>query len=79
MNFIYFLGAREQPQERQTRWIPLLILLGTTSDTPTLRTLRGKECPAECTSMCQSRSSMKPTVRWNSMGKRFLGGSASGE
>ena len=79
MNFIYFLGAREQPRERQTRWIPLLILLGTTSDIPTLRILRGKESPAEFVSMCQSRSSKKQTPRWNSMGKRFIGASASRE
>lgn len=49
MDSIYFLGAREQPRERQTRWIPLSTLPGTTSDTPTLTTRTGREggpCPA---------------------------------
>lgn len=58
MSFIYFLGAREQPRERQTRWIPLLTLLGTTSDTPTLRTLTGRALP-KFLSTRQSRSSKK--------------------
>lgn len=58
MSFIYFLGAREQPRERQTQWTPLLTLLGTTSDTPTLRTLTGRALP-EVLSMCQSGASKK--------------------
>lgn len=63
MNFLSFLGAKEQPQERQIQWIPLWILLGTTSDTLTLRILRGTESPAEFMSMCWSGSSMKQTSR----------------
>lgn len=65
MNFIYFLGAREQPRERQTRWIPLLILLGTTSDTPTLRMLTGKPCCIHwaCVSLGPPRSKHHDGIR----------------
>lgn len=40
MHFLSFLGAKEQLQERQIRWIPLWILLGITSDTLTQNTQR---------------------------------------
>lgn len=48
MSFIYFLGAREQRGERQTRWTPLWIPRGTTSDTQTLGMHTGKP---PCTSL----------------------------
>lgn len=62
MNFLYFLGAREPPRERQTQWIPLLILLGTTLDIPTRRMLTGKAL-LNPLSMYQFGSSKKQTPR----------------
>lgn len=44
--FAFPLGAKEQPRERQTRWIPLWTLHGTTSDTLTPRMLRGMKLPS---------------------------------